>query len=181
MTAAGAKGVSPMPAVTGIAVREARDSDSTDLIELIGGCYAEYPGCVLDADGEEAWLRAPASAYARWRGRLWVAERDGKVVASGGIRPSGPGVVGVHNVYVAAPARRQGLATRLLALIEEEARSRDVDWVELWSDTRFVDAHRLYARLGYVRSGGFRELRDLSNSVEYHFVKLLAKAAVTPG
>lgn len=158
---------------TGIAVREVRDGDSADLIELIGGCYAEYPGCYLDVR-EEPWLLEPAAAYGRWRGRLWVAERESKVVASGGLRPSGPGMAGVHNLYVARSERRQGLATRLLELIEGEARARGARWTHLWSDTRFVQAHELYARLGYVRSGGFRECQDLSHSMEYHFVKLLA-------
>jgi GNAT superfamily N-acetyltransferase len=163
-----------------ILVREARDSDSAGLIELIGGCYAEYPGCVLDVDREELWLRAPATAYAGWEGRLWVAERAGRVVGSGGFRPRSPGVGGVHHLYVASSARRQGLATRLLDLIEAEARRRGGHRVELWSDTRFADAHRLYQRLGFVRSPGSRELGDLSRSVEYHFVKALAAHTPAP-
>jgi GNAT superfamily N-acetyltransferase len=158
---------------TEVAVRQVRDNDSADLVELIGGCYAEYPGCYLDVR-EEPWLLEPATAYGRWRGRLWVGERDGKVVASGGLRPSGPGMAGVHNLYVAGSQRRRGLATRLLELIEAEARARGACWAHLWSDTRFAQAHRLYERLGYVRSGGFRERQDLSRSMEYHFVKLLA-------
>jgi putative acetyltransferase len=158
---------------TEVAVRPVRDDDSADLVELIGGCYAEYPGCYLDVR-EEPWLLEPATAYHRWRGRLWVGERNGKVVASGGLRPSGPGMAGVHNLHVARTQRRQGLATRLLELIEEEARARGARWAQLWSDSRFVQAHQLYGRRGYVRSGGIRELRDLSHSVEYHFVKLLA-------
>jgi putative acetyltransferase len=83
-------------------------------------------------------------------------------------------MAGVYNLYVARAQRRQGLATRLLELIEEEARARGARWAQLWSDSRFVQAHQLYGRRGYVRSGGLRELRDLSHSVEYHFVKLLA-------
>jgi putative acetyltransferase len=42
-----------------------------------------------------------------------------------------------------------------------------------WSDTRFTDAHRLYARLGYVRTGDRRDLGDISNSSEYRFEKAL--------
>ena len=81
----------PVETTTEIVVRQVRDSDSAGLIELIGGCYAEYPGCYLDVQ-EEPWLLEPASAYGRWRGRLWVVERDGRIVASGGLRPSGPGM-----------------------------------------------------------------------------------------
>jgi GNAT superfamily N-acetyltransferase len=151
----------PLETSTEITIRDVRDDDSADLIKLIGGCYAEYPGCYLDVESEEG------------RGRLWVVERDGRVVASGGIRPSGPGMASVHHLYVERSQRRQGLATRLLERIEAEARKRDARWIHLWSDTRFVEAHRLYRRLGYLRSGGFRELGDRSRSEEYHFVKLL--------
>jgi GNAT superfamily N-acetyltransferase len=160
-------------------IREARDADSAGLIALIGGCYAEYPGCVLDIEREAPWLLAPATAYAGWEGRLWVAERAGKVVGSGGLRPRAPGVGGVHHLYVDRSARRRGLATSLLGLIEAEVRRRGWRRVDLWSDTRFTDAHRLYRRLGFVRSPGARELDDLSRSVEYHFAKSLA--VPTPG
>jgi GNAT superfamily N-acetyltransferase len=163
-----------------ILIREARDGDSADLIELIGGCYAEYPGCVLDVGHEEPWLRAPATAYARWQGRLWVAERDGRVVGSGGYRPRTPGVGGAHHLYVAPSERCRGLATRLLDLIEAETRSCGGHRLDLWSDTRFTDAHRLYQRLGFVRSPGARELGDLSGSVEYHFAKTLAVPTPAP-
>ncbi|MDF2972749.1 MAG: hypothetical protein K0R61_3199 [Microvirga sp.] len=43
----------------------------------------------------------------------------------------------------------------------------------LWSDTRFVTAHRLYTRLGYVQDEGQRQLADISQSVEYRFEKAL--------
>jgi hypothetical protein len=48
--------------------------------------------------------------------------------------------------------------------------------MELWSDTRFLDAHRLYERLGYRRTGRTRELHDLSDTVEYEFDKPLRSA-----
>ena len=56
-----------------LAVRHAADYDSAGLISLIGGCFAEYPGCVLDLPGIDAWMLAPASAY-NAGGRLWVVE-----------------------------------------------------------------------------------------------------------
>ncbi|MGZ4618494.1 MAG: hypothetical protein ACXV3F_07160 [Frankiaceae bacterium] len=51
--------------------------------------------------------------------------------------------------------------------------------VELWSDTRFANAHRLYERLGYVRTGRRRELHDLSRSTESEFVTTLDIADTT--
>lgn len=166
---------------TGSTIRQVRDDDSAGLIDVISGCYAEYPGCYLDVEDEEPWLLEPATAYRRWRGVLWVVEHDGRVVASGGMRPSGPGMASVHHLYVERSQRRQGLASRLLALIEAAARERDAHWIQLWSDTRFVEAHQLYRRLGYLRSGGFRELGDRSRTEEYHFVKLLSAASAAYG
>jgi len=43
------------------AIRVARDDDEAGLVALIGGCFAEYPGCLLDVDGEIPELRAVAT------------------------------------------------------------------------------------------------------------------------
>lgn len=150
-------------------IRPARDSDSAALIALIGGCFAEYPGCVLDVDGEEPWLRAPASAYAEMGGRLWVASVGETVVGCIGLRPGGV----LKSLYVAGSARRRGLGSRLVGIVERAAREAGERRILLWSDTRFTDAHRLYERLGYRRTGRSRELHDLSASTEYEFCREL--------
>ena len=69
--------------------------------------------------------------------------------------------------------RRAGLGSRLCELVETHARHRRVRFVELWTDTRFTDAHRLYERRGYVRGPETRALHDLSNSIEYYYHKPL--------
>jgi len=153
-------------------IRDARDDDAAGLIALIGGVFAEYPGCVLELDHEMPQLRAIATAFAQLDGRFWVAELDGDVVGCAGIAPAhSPAGAELKHLYVAKRARRAGLGTKFVALVEREAARRAADFVELWSDTRFLDAHRLYERLGYTRSPQTRELDDLSNSVEFHFFK----------
>jgi len=138
-------------------LRPVRDDDSAGIITLIGGCWAEHPGCVLDIDGEEPWMRAPAS---RQPGRLWVVERQGTVQASVGVK--GAELV---KLYVSAGARRLRLGERLVRLAER-AGAR-----ELWTDTRFTDAHRLYHRLGWRDTGRTRELHDLSETTELELVR----------
>jgi GNAT superfamily N-acetyltransferase len=152
-------------------IRAARDEDAAGLIALVGACWAEYPGCVLDVDGEMPHLRRIAGAYAEWGGELFVAEQLGEVVGSVGWVPGADGGIELRMLYVAATARRRGLGTRLAELVETAARERGAASLELWSDTRFLDAHRLYERLGYMRSGVTRELHDRSHTVEYRFRK----------
>lgn len=161
-------------------VRAVRDDDAAALQALIGGCWAEYPGVELHVDAEEPWLRAPATAYRAWDGRMWVVELDGDVVACCGVKPTGDGAVELKSMYVAARARRRGLARRLEALVLQEAAARGATRVELWSDTRFLDAHATYAALGYTRLLGERELHDLSQSREYPFAKPLRSSAGGP-
>lgn len=153
--------------------RPATDADSTALVALIGGCYAEYPGCVLDLPGIDGWLLAPASAYAG-AGRLWVVELDGVVVACVGHKPTKPGRVELKSLYVAATARHCGLGAGLVSVVEEAARAAGASVVELWSDTRFADAHRLYERLGYRRGKRTRQLHDPSDTTEYFYDRRLA-------
>lgn len=152
--------------------RPVRDTDSAALIDLIGACWTAYPGCVLDVDGEEPWLHAPAAYYANRGGAMWVVEREGAVVACIGIVSEGE-VAELKSLYVAAAGRRRGLGARLVEVVEAEAARRGVHRIELWSDTRFADAHRLYQRLGYTRTGRDRDLHDLSATTEYEFAKML--------
>lgn len=81
----------------------------------------------------------------------------------------------LKRLYVAATHRRRGVGRALVELVEDHAvRDHDAVAVELWSDTRFVDAHRLYERCGYVRTGRTRQLHDPSETTEYEFVRALS-------
>ncbi len=157
-------------------LRPVADEDSAALIALIEGCWSDYPGCVMDVDGEEPWLRAPGSAYAAKRGRFWVVELDGALVACVGLVADE-----LKTLYVSRGARRRGLGTRLVALVEDAARAEGAAGLVLWSDTRFTDAHRLYERLGYARAPGARERHDRSGTVEYRYAKPLPAGSARPG
>lgn len=157
-------------------LRDATDDDSHALIELITGCFDEYDGCVMDVDGEEPWLRKPATSYAELGGHLWVYSLGGplgEVVACGALKPSTAGRDELKSMYVSKDIRRRRLAQDLNQMIEDAARERGNTMVHLWSDTRFVEAHKLYAELGYLRLPEVRELHDKSNTSEIHFEKHL--------
>ncbi|MBI4514455.1 MAG: GNAT family N-acetyltransferase [Deltaproteobacteria bacterium] len=154
-----------------VQIRDGRDQDGPALIALIGAVFSEYPGCVLDVDGEVPELRAIATAFRRAGGWVWVAEQAGTIVGCVGFTQAAqPGGLELRKLYVARAARRQGLGARLCELVEAAARGRGAAFIDLWTDTRFADAHRLYERLGY-RRGPTRELHDLSATIEYYYRK----------
>ncbi|MEO8457958.1 MAG: GNAT family N-acetyltransferase [Chloroflexota bacterium] len=155
-------------------IREAKDDDGERLIDLIAACYGEYDGCVLRVEDEAPELNTIATSHQQKGGRFWVAEQNGDLVGAAGLVPSDrPGVIEMKKLYVAQNARKIGLAARLCSLVEVEAMSRGAEAIELWSDTRFKDAHRLYERRGYTRGPKTRSLNDASKSVEYYYRKEL--------
>lgn len=166
--------------MTAINLRFARDSDADGLIALISLCFSEYPGVLFDLDGELPELRAIQTYFEHHGGQFWVGESEQKIVACIGWTPSvasadaklAQDTIELRKLYVHPIVRRQGLGARLCTMIEDVARSQRKPFVELWSDTKFVDAHRLYESRGY-RRGGTRELHDLSNTVEYYYRKQL--------
>jgi putative acetyltransferase len=159
-----------------LTLRPASDTDGWEVIALIGACWAEYPGCVMDVHGECPELLAPASAYERAGGAFWVAtDPCTSVMATVGWRPRPDSAVALERLYVHRRWRRRGVAAVLAGLIEEVARSLGAPMVELWSDTRFVDAHRFYTGRGYRPGGPDRFLEDASRTVEHHFVKDLGE------
>ena len=172
--------VTALPA--GFVIRPAADADGDLFVALLGACWGEYDAMVFDPDDEMAHLRRVASHYGDAGGEVLVVEHADPdsaaaadvVAGSVAWRPATrPGHVELQLLYVMPAARRRGLATHLVARVEKAAQARGHTTVELWSDTRFVDAHRLYGAIGYTRLAWSRLLDDLSASTEYHFEKRL--------
>lgn len=161
--------MSELPSNLGL--RDALDDDWWSVVALVAACWAEYPGCVMDAHGECPDLLSPATTYENAGGEFWVVvDGCGNVVAVAGWMPLESGSVEMKRVYVDPRWRRRGVASVLAAMVERAARDRGAPAVELWSDTRFSAAHAFYELRGYVRAGPDRRLGDLSRTVEHHFV-----------
>jgi GNAT superfamily N-acetyltransferase len=149
-------------------------------VTLLGTCWGEYDGMVLDPEDEMAHLNRIATHYAGLDGFVWVAEsrlRDSPeptVAGSVAWRPTSPGVAELQLLYVMPEARRKGLASYLVGMVEDRVARTGKGTLELWSDTRFGDAHRLYRSLGWEQLDETRVLDDLSKSTEIHFRKVLS-------
>lgn len=162
-----------MTGVGELSIRIGTDADGSRCGDLIREAFAEYPGCLFVPE-EFPELAALASHFASRNGRLWVAEQAGALVGCLGIdeAPFTDGME-LHKLYVARAARGHGLAGRLSDLAEDFATARDATFIELWTDTRFLDAHRFYERRGFARLPGRRALDDASDSYEFHYRKRL--------
>lgn len=89
---------------------------------------------------------------------LWVAEDGGRVVGSfqldflrrlgrrGGL------VMGIESVHVHSSQRGRGLGAEMMRAALARAKERGCVRAQLTSQTRRVDAHRFYERLGFKRS-----------------------------
>jgi ribosomal protein S18 acetylase RimI-like enzyme len=148
-------------------IRDASDTDSAGLIDLIRSVFSEYEGCVFEIE-ELPDLRSPATAFRQVDGRMWVAEGPHRLAGVLALTPHGDSIE-IHRLYVRKEYRRNGIARRLMTTALEEAARRQARYVELWTDTRFVEGHRFYESLGFQKLPETRELGDLSQSVEYHY------------
>lgn len=156
-------------------LRRAEDRDAQDLFGLLTLCFAAYPGCLTDPHDDLRDLVRPGAAF-RGPGEAFLVLEDegGRVCACVAVDAPEAGVGELHRLYVRPDRQGRGLATALVAAAEDVARQAGATRMQLWSDTRFADAHRLYARLGYRPSGAKRALGDVSNSIEQGFARDLA-------
>jgi putative acetyltransferase len=165
-------------------IRLARETDVDGIVETVQAVYDEY-GFTWDPDEYHADLYDVAGHYFG-RGHLfWVAILDGRVRGTVALElfdrlPSGEAGVVEHlgtirvagadcsleRLYVHPDARRCGLGAALTRQVVEAARERERSLMELWSDKRFEDAHRLYLRFG-ARIVGERVCDDPDESPEW--------------
>jgi putative acetyltransferase len=145
--------------------------DVPGILALIREVYGEY-GCVLNAEGEERHLLEPGPYFRARGGEFWVVEDAGSIVATTAVMLEDDAGE-LKTLYVHPSLRRQGWGRKLTELTIDYVRDRGKRRMILWSDTRFLDAHRLYRSLGF-REMGTRELHDSNNSVEYGFEISLA-------
>jgi putative acetyltransferase len=147
-------------------LRETTPQDVPGILKLVGTIYAEYD-CVLDAENEDTHLLHPGPYFRSRGGEFWVVEQDGEIMATVGVWLHDDAAE-LKCLYVHPRLRRQGWGRRLSELTIDYARRVGKQRMILWSDTRFLSAHRLYRGMGF-RQRGQRDLHDSNNTIEYGF------------
>ncbi|HVN40731.1 MAG TPA: GNAT family N-acetyltransferase [Myxococcota bacterium] len=103
---------------------------------------------------EQPDLRDIKGFYQVRGGGFWVALSDGRVVGTISLLDIGDGCGALRKMFVQREFRgaRVGAAQRLLDTVQGHARTREVRDLFLSSTSKFLAAHRFYAK------NGFREI-----------------------
>lgn len=136
-----------------------RAATRDDLPAIIGLLADDVLGRARDyAVVDDAYERAFAAIEADPRNLLAVADHDGEVVGCmqityiPGLGRHGAERSLIEAVRVRSDRRGRGIGSELTTWAIDQARSRRCGLVQLTSDKTRTDAHRFYARLGFVAS-----------------------------
>jgi GNAT superfamily N-acetyltransferase len=142
-----------------VVLRTAKEADVATVVELIA---ADQLGATRDGVRDVADLAAYTAAFrsidADPAHLLVVAEHAGEVVGTlqlsflPGLARRGALRAQIEAVRVAESQRGSGLGAAMMRWAIDESRRRGCALVQLTSDKARVDAHRFYARLGFVAS-----------------------------
>ncbi len=141
-------------------VRRAVANDSPAAAAIVRAVFEEF-GFTWDEQGYHADLRDVEAFYVAF----FVAELEGRIVGTAGLSDRGS----LERLYVLPEARGSGAGSALFTAVAEEARRHGHGQLEIWSDKRFTDAHRLYERHG-ARIVGERVHDDPDESHEWGLI-----------
>lgn len=94
----------------------------------------------------------------------WVAESDGKIVGFAGLLDTvgEEGVAEIEPVVTASTSRSQGIGTRLIQHVINEAKIRGSRFLTIRPELRNEKAFALYVRLGFNKAGSIELFQELS-------------------
>lgn len=168
-------------------IRPATGADSLDAANVVRAVFDEY-GFTWDAEEYCADLYDLNTHYLSVGSKFWVAEVDGRVVGTtalelydplpgslgeaveveGKVRAAGSDC-SLERLYVHPEARGSGVGRGLLETTISEARTLGRAAMEVWSDKKLENAHRLYGHYGAIAIGD-RICDDPDESPEWGFV-----------
>lgn len=136
--------------MTSLHIRSFNEADEQGVIDVILPIQrAEFGIAITEADQPD--LRDIPSFYQVGCGDFWVAENDGRIIGTAGLRDIGAGRAALRKMFVAAPfrGREHGVAQALLHKLIADARGKGVKEILLGTTDRFLAAHRFYERNGF--------------------------------
>lgn len=136
-----------------------RPATAADLPAIVAMLADDMLGAAREGDPDDPAYRAAfAAIMADPNELLAVAEIDGapagclQIGFIPGLSRKGAWRGQIEGVRVAAPWRGRGVGAAMIRWAVEQCRARGCATVQLTTDKRRTDAHRFYARLGFVAS-----------------------------
>jgi len=152
----------------GLTVETAARADAPGVIALVGRVFAEY-GFIYEPATEVPDLLDFDRHYRDPAGAFFVVRGGGTIVGSVGVERLGVDTAELHRLYLDARLRGQGTGRALVGAVLGWCRAQEISRLILWSDTRFDLAHRLYTRIGFLRTGERSLPGDVNETREYRF------------
>lgn len=130
-------------------MRRATNADGDAVRELVFGVLAEF-GLSGDRAGTDRDLDDIVGNYDERGGRFYVlVDADGSIAGCVGLYPLREEVVELRKMYLRPECRGQGAGRRLLEHALAVARELGFSRVELETNSKLVEAIRMYERYGF--------------------------------
>ena len=100
---------------------------------------------------------ASLDEFASPRGAFLIIRTDGEPVGCGGLTPLTEDAAYLKRMWIAPEARGLGLARRLLAALEDKARTIGYRVVRLETNRALAEAQQLYRSAGYTEVAPFND------------------------
>lgn len=127
-----------------------RPGDVGSIVQLHGAIYSREYG--FDTTFED-YVAAPLAEFVSrgsQRERLWIAEREGRIVGSIALIEASEHEAQLRWYLVDPSARGHGLGKKLLAECVAFARDKGFESIILWTVSALTAAARLYRAAGFV-------------------------------
>ena len=134
-----------------LVLRAARAADASALAATIAAAFEQYRGRLVPESGAfRETAEAIATEFATGAGAI-IAERNGETLGCVMIQEM-EGDLYFGRLSVLPAARGTGLARRLIAAVEAEARRRGLAGVRLGVRVVLTENQRLFASMGYLET-----------------------------
>jgi predicted N-acetyltransferase YhbS len=135
-----------------IVLRAAVEADAPALAATIARSFAQYRGKLVPESGAFRETAASIAAELKHGAGAFVAERNGETLGCVMTKPR-EGDLYFGRLSVLPVARGLGVAGRLVAAVEAEARRLGLAGVRLGVRVVLADNQRLFASMGYLETG----------------------------
>ena len=132
-------------------------ADSADAVWCLERYFAELARRFDEGFDPGKGAKVGAEAMNPPHGWFFLARLDGRPVGCGGLARLGAEAGEVKRVWTAPDARGLGVARRLVAAIEAQAREAGLATLKLDTNRALKEAHALYRKLGFVETARYND------------------------